>query len=656
MRTLSRALSTLGLVGAFSLVSNAASAADGLTLPLDTIKSGSIKIDGVLKDWPAALLPLEKKVSGSSSGGADLTARGAVGIDDQFIYVAMDVLDDKLVRTKSYGANEDHGSLVLAFPDDSGGYTTVELELFAGDPGNVAGAVKIKGGSAISGASIVEAPQQGGLTFEAKIPWSAIAPAAKVRCGLRGALRYHDADGGSIKAVVGTAPDAAAGSLPFAQIQAEHSLFDSFAQEKGLTGGPRIDKAIDVAGDGLRERVIVWDQYLFVLGSNFRNGTEFYFSDLGVPASMIPSLEMRDVTGEGKADVVVRKRVASSSGWREVLEVLSMSGEQFATVFQHEVGINNGSGTLANSVKISGGGKNGSSVFEIGVGTADSSVTQAAFKEQPETAFDGALLPWGTIKSQSYEYDGAKFAKTKEEKQAAGGSAPSSGSSSSSSAKAMPKAPEPPRAPTADEMLDSVLDLFKKDRKIPSGQKPRFDIASNVAGDGQVERVLTYGKDLVVFGKGFLGGTRYVSMGLGFSDPKDVVDVTARDLTGDGRAEILVRGIQRMPAPKEVGKGNLEREVMLVYSVQGDKLVRLLATELAIDIGDKRINGTIGFLRGNGSIDLELGPGRAIGFDEKSWPFKQESDASSNGGIEPMVLPWSSGRVRLKWNGSAFVR
>lgn len=646
-------------VAVAALWANPSWAADGLMLPLDPVKSGSIKIDGVIKDWTTAMTPLEKKVSGSPGSGNDLAVRGGVGVDADYVYVAMDIIDKKLMRTKSYGNSEDRATLVLAFPDDSGNYTAVEVDLFAGDPGNVAGAVRIKG-SDVKGAQLVEAPQQGGLTFEAKIPWSAFPQASKVRCGLRGALKYHDSDGGAIKGIIATAPDSAAGSLPYAPIQSEYSLFNNFVKDKGLTGGPRIDKIVDMSGDAYKERIVVWDQYVFVLGSHFRGGTEYYFADVGAAANMVPTFEVRDMTGDGRAEVVIRKRIGSGSTWREIMEVQTIVNDQMSPIFQHEVGISASAGAVVNSHKFHSGGKNGSTQIEIGLGTVEGGATQANWKDQPETAFDGTLLPWATVKSQMYEYDGTKFTKIKEEKQAAGGSG-TPGSATGSSAKSNePPPPPPPRPPTADELLDGVLDLFKKDRKVPAGAKPRFDIATNVAGDNQNERILAFGKELVVFGKGFLGGKGYVSMGVAVADGKDIVDVTTRDLTGDGKAEILVRAIQRMSPPKEKAKefGNhpIERELLFVYSVQNDKLVRVLAAETGITMGDKHVFGTIGFVRGKQGLDLELGPGFAAGTDKESWPFRQETDSSNNGGLEPMVLPWTTSKVRLSWNGSAFAR
>ena len=53
-------------------------------------------------------------------------------------------------------------------------------------------------------------------------------------------------------------------------------------------------------------------------------------------------------------------------------------------------------------------------------------------------------------------------------------------------------------------------------------------------------------------------------------------------------------------------------------------------------------------------LDLSLGPGHALGWDQKSFPFRQEFQAQ--GGIEPLLLPWTEEAVRYRWAGAGFGR
>ncbi|MCS6900738.1 MAG: hypothetical protein NZX77_13340, partial [Polyangiaceae bacterium] len=166
-----RALRLGVILGA--LTWQAAAWADGQAVPLDAMTAGSVKVNGVLSEWTAAMTPLNRKVSGSPGTGKDLEIRASLGVDDEAIYVAADITDDKLIRSGAYAATEDKLTLVIAFPSEgaSPSYTAFEVDIFHGDPGHTAGAVQIKGAK-VAGAQVVEAPRKGGFTVEAKIPWA----------------------------------------------------------------------------------------------------------------------------------------------------------------------------------------------------------------------------------------------------------------------------------------------------------------------------------------------------------------------------------------------------------------------------------------------------------------------------------------------------
>ncbi len=636
--------SVLGPVLATLLLSTAARA-EGLAVPIDLVAPGAIKVNGVLTDWPASMTPLRSKVSGNPGAGKDLEVRAGLSADDEALYLGADITDDKLVRTGGYGAGEDHLTLVVAFPAEgaAGSFTTLELDVFQGDPGNVAGAVMLRG-SRVAGASVVEAPKadKSGLTVEAKIPWSALPPAARVRVGLRGAIRYLDSDG-SVKGVVGTSAETQAARMPRLPTDAERGIEESFAKDKGLTGAPQIEFIADVSGDEQRERVMLWDQYVLVAGPHFRDGKQFYFGDLGVERGQIPQFEVRDVAGTGKAQIVVRKRRGQGSSWREFFEIQAMNGDGFSPIFAHEVGVSTDAGMIRNNVKLD------AKQVEISLGEA-SGLSAANLSLTSESGVEPLLLPWGTVRSRTFRYDGSRFTKSSEAARPAGESG-----TSGRQAPTQPDvpAPPPPRPPTADEMQERVLDLYRKDRKVGAKDRPRFDLATDVAEDRQNERILVFGRDLVVFGKGFLGGQGYTALSVGFADARDVADVTTRDLNGDGKAEIIVRGVQRLDAPKELGKGQLERELLIVYSVQNGKLARVLAIETGIVLGEKSVRSTLAFLPATRGLDLQLGPGHIVGWDQKSFPVRQET-APING-IEPLILPWSSS-VRLRWSGAGYAR
>jgi hypothetical protein len=630
-RTIRRALTALAALAAAS--APAAAHAD-TALRADLVDAKTLKMDGIPKEW--GLTALGNAVKGKPAK-PDLEAKVGISYDNTNVFFAADVTDDV------FKPGLDHVVLVLGFP----GGTTYEVEIAPGDPGKTAGSAKMSG-KAISGAKVVEAPRAGGWSLEATIPWSTFALASSVRVGLRAGVFVHDADGAAVDTIVGNCASTAYASLPQLSTETEQSLADGLIKEKGLKGAPKYNLLGDVAGDSMKERVLVYERYLIVLGSSFRKGTEYYFTDLGVDSNngMVPSCELKDVNGDGQQEIVLRKRFGSSTKYREAYQVLWFGKADVPNpIFTHEVAVVTPDGSVENTVTQTADGSK--IAFKIEPGTAKG-FNAGNYKEPTESGYDSILLPWGNIKSQTYKYDGSKFTKASEEKQdPTPAPAAASGGSNNTPAPAVAKPP----APTAAELMDQVYALYKKDRGV-SG-KPRFDMAMDVAGDKTVERVLLHDKDIVIFGKAFKGGTGYSYTTLQqFASASDITEVTAKDVTGDGKAEIIVRGTLHASAPKEAGGGTVDREVLLVFQVQGEALKRIFAAEVGRGIGSNKVSGTVSFASAK---EIELGPGKFTGWTEKSYPFNQ--DISAVGGYEPLILPISSSRaVKYKWNGSSFAK
>jgi hypothetical protein len=631
--------------GALVLLVPSFAHADGIAIRPDLLKPGEIRLDGMIREWPTALTTLGKTISGSPGQGTAM--RGTIAYDETNVYIAAEFNDEKLARTAKCGDAEDHASLVIAFPS-RGAYTQHEVDLFPGDPGKAAGCVKMKG-APVSGAKIVEAPRgvPGQYSFEAVIPWKTFPESERVRVGLRAALRYYDGDGRSIKAIVSTSTEVPPADLPRLAIDAEQSLEDGLLKEKRITAPPVHDKFADVYGDGMVERIAVYDRYLVVLGPHYRGGTEYFFTDLGidVSAGQLPLFDVRDVNGDGKADIIMRRRVGRPGEYREVLVVMGLgTSEAPFPLFQHEVGIRGPQGSITNEVRL------GAKSIDILAGSANG-YTAATYREPVETQMAPLLFPWGPVRGETWEWNGKTYVKTREDKQAEGRAA-----RTASKARALPP---PARPPTPDEMQDQVYALYKRDRRLNGNDKPRFDVATDLAEDERNERVLLHGRDLVVFGKGFKGGQGYAFLTLEqFNDPSDVVDLSARDITDDGKAEIFVRGVMRSKAPKESGlkAGTVvAREVFLVYSVGPRGITRVFGAETGRDLGGKRVQGAVAFLPGPKGLDIELRPGQAFGFTDRTYPFSQDKDKV--GGLEPLLLPWGGGALaRYHWDGSQFVR
>jgi len=637
---MARTFRSLGL--ALALVSAPAAAGKSISAePVDDVK---IRIDGDLREWPNKMTDLSDTLEGKTSAG-DPRVAATVAYDENSVYVVLKVFDKNIVRTAAAGDKEDHATLYLNFPKGQ----TYAVDLFPGQPGKVAGAIKIKG-SAVGGAKIVEAPTDKGLAVEAQIPWTAFPEAARTRVGLRATITYTDADSpGSVKAVIGNSAVRSGKGMPALLMGNEQGLEESIIKAKGLSPTPAREAYGNVAGDSMLERVAVYGGNLVIIGPHFRGGKEFYFADLGIDdASKVDRLELVDFDGDSHEEIVVQKKVGSSDKYREVLTVLKVGrDDQPFLAFAHEVGIKTSDGEITNKVKLSKAG------IEISQGEAEG-FEPGTFSEVQPGDMGATLLPWETVGSRTFAWKGKGFEPAGETgftpKQTASG--PAGKKPKPPKAKSdEPPAPPAPRPPTADELLDRVYALYKKDRGV-SG-KPSFDFVTDVAGDRGPERVLIHGKDMVVFGKGFREGLSYAFIAVGVADPKDILDATARDLTGDGKAEIIVRAVLHAKASKALGGDTVDRHALMIYSVQGDGLVRIFGAETGRALGKDQIIGAVSFTPSKRGVDIELRPSRAIGWTEQTYPFPP--DTTTAGGLEPLLLPWSGGSRKYHYDGKAFV-
>jgi len=613
--------------------------------PLFLTEPGDISIDGALDDWGnAAFFPLAARIEGNTR----VAVRAALAYDKSYLYVAGNVVDPSFVRTTRYAHNEDHVELLLSFPDEDGSYGRVyEVKLFAGKPGEIAGRVIAVGLGVVRGAEIVEATSTGGYTFEAKIPWTLFPQAAHTRVKIRGVVRYIDGNGRSVAGIIGSAPATRSADMPFLATAPEQSVMRGLVRDRGL-GDPTVDLVANVAGDSMKERVLVYGRYLVVYGPSFRGGSEYFWSDLEVDpdAGELPLFEVRDVNGDGISEIVMRKRISRGGGWRELLQVMSFKGDNLVPIFEHETGIGSSIGTIENSVTFVPSGRGFNIVIALGT---DVGYDSTNYREPAETERASLLLPWGTVQSRTYGWDRNKFVKRAEQSKAPG-SVPNR-----PTPLPRPPAAPPPRPPSPDELLEKVYAKYKLAHGISDFSSPTFDFVTNVAGSDEVERVICHGRDLVVFGKEFLSASGYVSLSMRqFASDADIHHVSAFDVTGDGQAEIIVRGSQKAAAPEELGGGELVREVIFMYRVTELSIKRVFAAETSVSIGRNRIHSLLGFVPVAGGYAIELRPGRAVGWTRATWPYRQDVEAVS--GLEPIVLPWTEGGVRYRFGGETFVR
>lgn len=605
-----------------------------------------VKLDGVLKEW-GDRAPAKETIAGSTE---NLAFGVAVLYDAERMYVAAEVSDPKLARTREHGDGDSHVTMTLAFPEGRGALKAYTIGLWPGKPGETSGVVKwVDGpnkGKDVAGTKLVENDaakgEKPGFTFEASIPWSTFPESRTMRVGLRAAFRYYDANKAILATGAGTAdkPDA----LPPLPTGSEQAVVDGLLAPKNLAGTPpKIDVFADVTGDERKERVSVFGKFFTICGPGYRGGRQFFWREV---AGDLVALETRDVTGDGHDDFVVKRRILTGTAVHDVLEVWTIGqGDEPTTIFAHQIAVasNDGKKRVVDSVRVSA--KEIEIAVEPAVGWDASS-----FHETVASDVEGILLPWGAVKSRTFKLEKGKFAKASEVAQ-----------TPTATAKAEPghaneptprDVPTPAVAKPAADYGKQVLDAYYRDANVPTAQKPRFDLEVHVDGDAKPERVLLVGRDVVVLGPAFKGGTGYARLSLTqFADEKDVSEITARDVTGDGAAEIVVRGTRRVEANGE----KIDVDALFLYQVKSGNIVRVFSIETGRESAGKRVQGLVQFVpaKGGKGFDIDVRPGLAKGWSEKTYPWPQDKPG---GAIEPLLLPWGKiASLRYSWNGSTFV-
>lgn len=637
-------------------------------VPIDVVTRGQnrLVIDGVLGDWRrfTELLNVDESaqiVLGQTSwtGPDDAAFAFALARDEQALYFAAEVRDDQVVRSREHRSNDD--ALVISLgvsvsPTRTVGY---DLLVYPGDPGNYGGVVRYRGrrSGTVPGAQVVEAPLRNGsgFTIEVAIPWRAIPEIRDGLATLRGSVAYQDADrhaSPTIETVLATGPGD--GEHPEALPPAVGSnvtnvagLIAHFQQSQGLVGtDPFLDRSANIAGDAALERVVVFPRFVVAAGPGIAGGTRYAYVQYPLNRrDDFLETTLRDLTGDGRMDLVLRLRVPDASGLtREVLYVYGApnGGDSLTRLFAHELGRSQGANRLSNRATYDSGAR-----IRVTFQSAEG-YTQDNYPRVVETGVFPPLTPWGEHRVVVYRWNESlqrfEIERTEPNPHASATSSSNVASAPTSSSSSPPMV----AAPTPDD----VLRLFRQQRGLADNVRPSFSMQGNVAEDRTPESVQIYGRYLVVTGPRFMNGRSFYNIELPVNADSDVLGLELADVTDDGRAEAIVR-VRRTSQVQLRGRTvDVVKEFLLIYSIDDAHRGRVFAAEISRRVGNEGITNVVRPIRRGQNAELVIDAGRATGWTAQTYPFR---DAPAQG-FAPLLLPWDSVRtVRYRWNGTALV-
>lgn len=619
----------------------------------------TLTLDGLLRDWQGfgALRAVDEGsavLSGATAwrGADDAAFAFALARDDSHLWVAVEVRDDRVQRSAAHRPTEDALVLSLAAGPAGGRLTAFELALHPGDPGRFAGAVRFRGGRSgdVPGASLVESATGSGYLLEARIPWASLPGLAGGLNTLRARLAYHDSDESParVDTVIATGrgdaqhPEQLAFTVNATNAGAGGpDLLQRFQGDRSLVGvAPRLDRRVDFAGDGQPERVVVFPTQFVVYGPGVAGGSTYAFAELpGAADVTLVDAQVRDVTGDGRAEVLVRQRVPTGDYFREVLSVFTAGDNGTPRrVFAAELGREAGANRVTNLLSDEAGGG-----LRVTLGSAVG-WSASNYPAAVEAGVEPPLVPWGPDRARVYVFNPASraFERARSEPNPLAAAAPSAGATPNA---AVPTALAPPDVP-------ALLRLFRQQAGLAADAPPNFAEVGDVADDATPEQVHVYGRTLVVVGPAFMGGRNYYQLGLPLQEGDLVLSLRLVDLTGDGKREAVVRVRRAVTSTIRGETVPSQREMVLAYRL-GAQRGRIFAAEVGRRVGANSVTNNVR-LPGEGAPPNSLvhDAGSAAGWTAETYPFH---DLPPSGHF-PLLLPWQPTRsITYRWDGNAFV-
>ncbi|MCB9661831.1 MAG: hypothetical protein H6726_29595 [Sandaracinaceae bacterium] len=637
-RALSRSAAALL---ALALVSPSAPARAQTALQSQRASHNTFRVDGSLRDWSSVAMQ-------SFGSGDDASFEFAMAQDAEGLYVAARVRDERMIRTRRPGNREDVLVLTLATPGERG-LEAVEFWLYAGEEGSSAAVALMAepGGRPrpARGARILEAAVPGGYELEAYLPLALVPNPARTSA-MRAAVRLVDVDvatNPTVEATVSSVPSDVTDPAQLPEVQASSgpaSAVAAFRRDQGLANAPvRFEFWGDLAGDEREERVLIVGSALVVVGEGYRDGRGYDFERLGVRgAEDVQRARLEDITGDGKAEIILRLRERDRAGIRANWVVLGTRGEGIDELLSVPVFERTRQGIARARVELRRQ-RRGAAFIDVrsdGVERLDPATYRGDASDE-----QSVLLPWAPLRLRTYQWTGSGFAMVASEPNPNAYVPPTAGVErpQTQSTQVTRPAADPPRTMSDDEILARV----RADRHVGASVSPRFRTRADVAEGREAEQVLALGGAIVVYGPGFQSGRGYFYFEAA-SQESELLSVQTGDLTGDGKHEILFTVRQNL--------GEFQRDILTVLQFSGSSIQPILRVEVARYHGDaERIVNQVQLRTRGRAATLSIAAGEARGWDQTTWPFSGFADD----GIAPLLLPWAESTRRYRFSDGRLV-
>jgi hypothetical protein len=364
-----------GIAGVFVAWAAPAAAAEVVCAK---VAPGTVVVDGLLDDWSGP----ETIRTGPDPRDAAFSVRCAY--DDQTLYLAVNVTDDRLIRSVKPRPVDDH--LVL-------GLGAGRWEIY---PGSVEAHAKLAVVGP-KGLTVVDSLQKRGWSIELSAPRGKLAGVHRGGPSVPFRLALHDADVAAAPKIE-TVVDFGEGSLVLEEADA---LLNEFLTTVKLH---RRDIALDVTADvdGVpgAERVVWGGRFIGILGQGFA-----YIELPAATARDVLEVRVVDLAGDGKSNLLARYVERGNGGSREVLAVWNVKNQTIARIFAHEVGKTLGRVRLTNLWELAPKkGKRRGHDLLIRAGAA-AGATAESWNETPAEDMMPILLPWGEKTKELWHFD-----------------------------------------------------------------------------------------------------------------------------------------------------------------------------------------------------------------------------------------------------------